>query len=637
MLWVQEDELKYLGSMLTYLLDKRYWVKIFVDSVFWVFVTLVAYWLRLEGEMLSHLNDIGIVLVSIAPIKLLTIYIFGHHRRSWQYSSIRDLLSLTRSVGVVTVIYFLAALVARDILFIPLSVPIIEGVLAFLGLGAARFTVRILLKEYYQKPNKKSSYKKVLIAGAGDSGTMIAREMLRHPAEGLVPVAFLDDSAGKWHQKIMGIPVAGRISEMCEVAVKYDVDELVIAMPSETGDTIRRVVEYARECDLPNRTIPGLHDLISGKVGINQLRNVDVEDLLRRKPIKLDSGKIESYVHDKKVMVTGAGGSIGSEIVRQVSRFKPECIVLLGRGENSIYHIVREMNNNFPGIPIHIKIADVRDIDTMEKIFKETNPEVLFHAAAHKHVPLMEANPAQAIFNNVGGTKNLVDLALEYRVKYFVNISTDKAVNPTSVMGASKRIAEYVVQNAAQKAAPDQCFVSVRFGNVLGSRGSVIPIFKEQIQKGGPITITHPEMIRYFMTIPEASQLVLQAGALNRNGSVFVLDMGEPVRILDMAKDLIRLSGLEPEKDIKIEFTGIRPGEKLFEELLTSEEGTDVTNFEKIMIARKNGMADNFEKKLDQLFETARQGDIQSIRSMIYALVPSFQGYKKGKLTNSNN
>jgi FlaA1/EpsC-like NDP-sugar epimerase len=279
----------------------------------------------------------------------------------------------------------------------------------------------------------------------------------------------------------------------------------------------------------------------------------------------------------------------------------------------------------------------VRDIDTMEKIFEEIKPEVLFHAAAHKHVPLMEANPAQAIFNNVGGTKNLVDLALEYGIKYFVNISTDKAVNPTSVMGASKRIAEYVVQNAAREAAPDQCFVSVRFGNVLGSRGSVIPVFKDQIQNGGPITITHPEMIRYFMTIPEASQLVLQAGALNQNGSVFVLDMGEPVRILDMAKDLIKLSGLEPEKDIKIEFTGIRPGEKLFEELLTSEEGTDVTNFEKIMVAKKNGMVDDFEKKLDRLFETARQGDIQSIRSLIYSLVPSFQGYSKEKLTNYNN
>jgi FlaA1/EpsC-like NDP-sugar epimerase len=623
--------------MLKYLLDKRYWVKICLDSVFWVFVTLLAYWLRLESEMLSYLDDIGIVLVTIAPIKLLAIYIFGHHRRSWQYSSIRDLLSLARSVGVVSIIYFLAAFVARDFIFIPLSIPIIEGALAFLGLGAARFFVRIYLKEHYQKPKKQSSYKKVLIAGAGDSGTMIAREMLRHPAAGLIPVAFLDDSLGKWNQKIMGIPVAGRISEMCEVASKYDADELIIAMPSETGETIRRVVEFARKCSLSNRTIPGLHDLISGKIGINQLRNVDVEDLLRRKPVELDTERIESYIHGKKVLVTGAGGSIGSEIVRQITRFKPEGITLLGRGENSIYHIVREMNNNFPEIPIHIKIADVRDIDTMEKIFEEIKPEVLFHAAAHKHVPLMEANPAQAIFNNVGGTKNLVDLALEYGIKYFVNISTDKAVNPTSVMGASKRIAEYVVQNAAREAAPDQCFVSVRFGNVLGSRGSVIPVFKDQIQNGGPITITHPEMIRYFMTIPEASQLVLQAGALNQNGSVFVLDMGEPVRILDMAKDLIKLSGLEPEKDIKIEFTGIRPGEKLFEELLTSEEGTDVTNFEKIMVAKKNGMVDDFEKKLDRLFETARQGDIQSIRSLIYSLVPSFQGYSKEKLTNYNN
>ncbi|WP_020401551.1 polysaccharide biosynthesis protein [Gracilimonas tropica] len=624
--------------LLKYLLDKRYWVKILTDSLYWGLATFIAYWLRIEGDIVNHLGEISIVALSVFPLKLFSIYIFVHHRRSWQYSSIRDLFSLAKSVGAVSTIYFLTAIVAREFIFLPLSVPVIEGIIAFLGLGAIRFFVRVYLREHYQSPKKKKEYKKVLIAGAGDSGTMIAREMLRHPKTGLVPIAFLDDALAKWKQKIMGIPVAGRVSEMSEIATSYGADELIIAMPSETGDTIRRVVEEARKCDLPHRIIPGFHDLISGRVSINQLRKVDVEDLLRRKPVQLDTQKIKSYVKGRRILVTGAGGSIGSEIVRQVSRFEPESIILLGRGENSIYHIVREMNADFSHIKKHIKIADVRDIDTLEKIFEEIQPEVIFHAAAHKHVPLMEQNPAQAIFNNVGGTKNLTNLALDFGVKYFVNISTDKAVNPTSVMGASKRIAEYVVQNASKKAASDQYFVSVRFGNVLGSRGSVIPVFKEQIRKGGPVTVTHPEMIRYFMTIPEASQLVLQAGALNQNGSVFVLDMGEPVKILDMAKDLIRLSGLEPEKDIKIKFSGIRPGEKLFEELLTSEEGTDITNFEKIMVARKNGMSERFESKLDRLFETTRQGNPQAIRSMIYELVPTFKGFRKqeagGKVKN---
>jgi FlaA1/EpsC-like NDP-sugar epimerase len=331
------------------------------------------------------------------------------------------------------------------------------------------------------------------------------------------------------------------------------------------------------------------------------------------------------------VLVTGAGGSIGSEIIRQVVRFSPDKVILVGRGENSIFEAMREFNEKFPDILFEVKICDVRDITTLEDVFKQTRPEVVFHAAAHKHVYLMEQNPAQAILNNVGGTKNLATLSLEYGVKYFVNISTDKAVNPTSIMGASKRIAENVILQAASKAKEDQVFVSVRFGNVLGSRGSVVPIFKSQIAKGGPITITDPDMIRYFMTIPEASQLVLQAAALNMNGAVFVLDMGEPVKIVDMARDLIRLSGLEPDKDIKIVFTGKKEGEKLYEELLTSEEGTEMTQYEKVMIARKNNISDSFEEKLDRLFDATNTGDKELIKAGIHEIVPTYSGYIVGK------
>lgn len=609
-----------------YLIKRRYWLKIVSDSFLWIFMTIPAFWLRLESEMFQYWPMILGIIVATAPLKLLCIYIFGHHRRSWQYSSVQDLQDLVISISSFTIVYMIATLVLRQQIFLPLSIPVIEGILTFLALGFSRLVVRLYLKEQYYKNDKKPN-KRVIIAGAGDAGVMIAREMQRHPEAGFLPVAFVDDAPHKWNQKVMGITVGGRISQLKKVAEHYNASEVVIALPSAGGDVVRKVVEAARQCGMNSRIIPGINDLITGKVEISQLRKVDLEDLLRREPVKLNTDQIQAYIHNKRILVTGAGGSIGSEIVRQVSGFKPESIILLGRGENSIYHIAREMKADFSHIPIHIKIADVRDVNTMEKIFEDLQPEVVFHAAAHKHVPLMEDNPSQAIFNNIGGTRNLVNLALDYDVKYFVNISTDKAVNPTSIMGASKRIAEYLVQRAADKAQKDQIFVSVRFGNVLGSRGSVIPVFKEQISKGGPITVTHPQMIRYFMTIPEASQLVLQAGALNQNGSVFVLDMGEPVNISDMARELVRLSGLDPDKDIKIEYTGMRPGEKLYEELMTAEEGTDVTTFEKILVAKNNTVPKDFDHALDLLFDSAQKANNDSIRKNISTLVPSFQGY----------
>jgi FlaA1/EpsC-like NDP-sugar epimerase len=618
--------------MEAFLFKYRKWFKLGADIVIWSGLTFAAYFLRLEEGISSYTNDILLVSVALIPIKALFVYLFGHMRRSWQYSSIKDLINLGKTVFNFSLLFFIGAILFRGLVFIPLSIPIIEGLLALSVLGGIRFLARIFYKEKISSNKKPAKIKRVIIAGAGDAGTMIAREMLRHSDSGMEPVAFIDDAVTKWNQNLMGIPVAGRTSAMAAIAKKYNAEELIIAIPSESGEVVRRLVDLAQKAELTHKIIPGLYDLISGKVSINELRDVDVEDLLRRKPVLLDTEKIENYIDGKRVLVTGAGGSIGSEIVRQISKFNPNCIVLVGRGENSIHNIVREMNVSFPEIKIHIKIADVRDKLTMEHIFQEIEPQVIFHAAAHKHVPLMEENPSQAIFNNVGGTRNLANLALDYGVDYFVNISTDKAVNPTSIMGASKRISEYIVQNAAEIAEAGKVFVSVRFGNVLGSRGSVIPIFKNQIQKGGPITVTHPEMIRYFMTIPEASQLVLQAGALNQNGAVFVLDMGEPVKIVDMARDLIRLSGLEPDKDIKIEYTGMREGEKLYEELLTAEEGISMTQFEKIMVAKKSGLPNNFTQKLDDLVRIAEQGDKCAIKEMIQFLVPTYQGIKKEEI-----
>ncbi|MFN1835380.1 polysaccharide biosynthesis protein [Balneola sp. MJW-20] len=613
------------------LLEHRNWIKVVADAAIWSLLTIPAFILRFEFNVGTWLDTMLITAAVLMPFKLFVIIRFGWRSRSWQYSSVTDLLNLFKWLGGFTLIYFMTSLAIRPAFVVPLSVPVIEGMMALIVLGGMRFMARLYFIEYIKPKKVNGEIKRVMIAGAGDAGSMMAREMMRHPESGYKPVVFIDDNPVKWDQKISGIPIAGRTSELCNIAKEYKCDELIIAMPAESGDVIRRVVENARKCKLSHKIIPGLHELISGKVDIKTLRNVDLEDLLRRKPVQLDQVRIEEYVNHRRVMVTGAGGSIGSEIVRQIAKFEPESIVLLGRGENSIHRITREMMQNHPEIKLHIKIADVRDVHTMERIFEEARPEVVFHAAAHKHVPLMEKNPDQAIFNNVGGTRNLVNLSLDYGVKHFVNISTDKAINPTSVMGASKRIAEYVVERGSLQADPDQTFVSVRFGNVLGSRGSVIPIFREQIRKGGPVTVTDPDMVRYFMTIPEASQLVLMAGALRENGAVFVLDMGEPVRILDMARDLIRLSGLEPDKDIRIEITGKRPGEKLYEELLTDEEGTTMSRYEKIMMANRKGLPEHFGQKLNDLFTIAESGDSYSIREMIHRIVPSYSGLPKAE------
>jgi FlaA1/EpsC-like NDP-sugar epimerase len=452
---------------------------------------------------------------------------------------------------------------------------------------------------------------------------MLAREMVRRPDTGVIPIGYLDDDPTKRKKRFYAVPVLGTIDDMARVAMTHDIEEILIAMPSEGPEVIRRVLDKANEANLPHRAIPGIFDILNGSVNISQLREVAIEDLLRRSPVTLDTTKIASYIHGRTVLVTGAGGSIGSEIVRQICAFDPARIILFGRGENSIFHIDAEMARLWPNIPRVAVIGDVRDSDVLDSVFRRHRPDVVFHAAAHKHVPLMEANPDQAIFNNVGGTKNLVELALQYEVERFVNVSTDKAVNPTSIMGASKRVAEEVVACAALRAAPVQQFVSVRFGNVLGSRGSVIPFFKEQIKRGGPVTVTHEGMTRYFMTIPEASQLVLQAGSLGENGTVFVLDMGEPVRIIDLANDLIRLSGLEPGRDIEIEITGLRPGEKLFEELLTAEEGTSASMHEKIFRARRKPIdAALFEAQLESLFACAEQRDSVAIRSALASMIP---------------
>lgn len=610
-------------------------LKLIADIIVWTSITWVAYLLRLDGNLDGYVKTLLQLTLTLGVTKTIFIYLIGSYRQSWRNTGFNDLFKVVLMVGAFTLPYFFVTLTLGNSFNIPLSIPIIEFFLAILALTSLRAGTRFLIKYRVPYITKTKEKKRVLIVGAGESGTMVAKEMLKNKETKMIPVAFVDDDLAKRNQKLMGIPVLGTVYEIDKVVRAKNIDEVVICMPSESGAVIRRVVERTREANVPYRIIPAMYDLVSGKVSISQLRNVDVEDLLRRKPVQLDTKEINSYVHGKRILVTGAGGSIGSEIVRQLSRFNPKHIVLVGRGENSIHQLLREIHNEIPHLNYCVRICDVRDFTTLQTIFEQEMPEVVFHAAAHKHVPLMEENPAQAILNNVMGTRNVVNLAVQYKVSHLVNISTDKAVNPTSVMGASKRIAEFIVEWGASQATNGEVFVSVRFGNVLGSRGSVIPIFKDQIQKGGPVTVTHPDMIRYFMTIPEASQLVLQAGALNNNGAVYVLDMGDPVNIEQMARDLIKLSGLEPDKDVKIEYSGIRPGEKLFEELLTAEEGTDMTRHEKIFMARKTGVVENLQERLDSLFETATEGSKEDIKEGIYNLVPTYSGYKHKEIEPS--
>ena len=607
--------------------DRRI-LKFFIDLVLWTVTLPAAYILRLEGQWLPYLPDIGLLIIFSLPVIAGIIHFVGFNRQSWHNISIRDLISLSKGIGLFAVIFILGSLVSGDAVLIPLSVPLISAILTAIFLGGVRVMARLQIEYSAKRIVKKSKQpaKKVLIIGAGAAGNLLVREMFRHPGVRMKPVGFLDDNAGKQKEIYMGVPVVGMLNDLPEVVKEKDVDLVLIAMPTAPGRVIRDVVELAKSVEIDFQIMPGLYELMSGKFSISQLREVDVQDLLRRDHVELDFESISQYLYNKVVMVTGAGGSIGSEIVRQITRCDPKKILLLGRGENSIFKIETECRQLFPHIEFASLITDVKDSESLENNFAKYRPDVVFHAAAHKHVSLMENNPEQAIINNVGGTRNMVNLALKYSVKRFVNISSDKSVNPTSVMGASKRVAEYIVEWASCKAKEGQEFVSVRFGNVLGSRGSVVPLFKQQIEKGGPITITHPDMTRYFMTIPEASQLVIQAGGLGGNGSVYVLDMGEPVKIVDLANDLIKLSGLIPGEDIEIEYSGIRPGEKMYEELLTDEESTTATHHAKIFSAKTSGLPENgFDNMLEELFKRSHDNDGSAIREQLKSIIPTYE------------
>lgn len=558
-------------------------------------------------------------------LKLTAFFAFGIYRRYWRYAGFWDLMTLVLANSAASLALGVVMVGSRLAGWIPglsRSVPPLDWVFALALTVGLRASLRAIAETMSRHPlAKMAPVRSVIIVGAGDAGAMVAREMQKNPQLGLQPVGFLDDDRVKGGKQIYGLPVLGAIDALDAVAKSRRVDEVVIAIPKAGGRTVRDVVERCRALGLPSQVVPGIYELLDGNVRVNRLRNVEIADLLRR-PQLHDQTVSPAYIQDACVVVTGAGGSIGSELCRQVAHARPSRLILIGHGENSIFDIAAELRLRFHGLTVDAMIADVRDRDRMHRVLRSARPKIVFHAAAHKHVPLMEDNAPEAVTNNVVGTCNVVDAAVAAGVRHFVMVSTDKAAAPSNMMGASKRVAEMIVQRAARTQGLP--YVVVRFGNVLGSRGSVVPTFKGQIERGGPVTVTHPEVRRYFMTIPEAVHLILQAGGIGSGGELFVLDMGEPVLLRELAADMIRLSGLD-ESEVPIVFTGLRPGEKLDEILW--EEGATVEPTARGDIRRVFESARCDDGRLDDLVnkltEAAAREDGDRIARLFREYIPS--------------
>jgi FlaA1/EpsC-like NDP-sugar epimerase len=596
-----------------------------LDLIGLAVVPLAAMLIRFEGFGWDPGQASTVVWFSALSLVagLAVLWRMGIYQYMWRYASVieleRILLAGTIMAGI-DLILGLGVGPLRGGPRMPFSVLILDALLTVGVLAFPRLAARML---YVRRP-RRGTVERVLVVGAGAAGQLVAREAALADRLHLEIVAFVDDDPRKQGQLLNGIPVVGRVNEIPRLIRTLGVAEVVIAMPSARGAEIRRVVELAAEGGARTRTVPSFADLVSGRVEVSALRPVEIADLLRRAPIATDITKVSSLAKGRTVLVTGAGGSIGSELCRQIAALEPELLVLLDHSENLIFEISDELRRRFPSRAIQSVIADVRDEGRVRDTFERFRPFAVFHAAAHKHVPLMEENVIEAVTNNVLGTRRLVDAAVEFGTEHFVLISTDKAVRPTSVMGATKRLAEVIVRTAAT--LHERHFVVVRFGNVLGSRGSVVPTFMAQIERGGPVTVTHPEMRRYFMTIPEAVQLVLQAGALGKGGELFVLDMGEMVKIADLARDLIRLSGLEEGTDIEIRYTGMRPGEKLYEDLLFGDEDVRSTEHPKVIRVLADDRDVDLRGRIDELLRgvAMRQLDEEALRDAITSLVPDF-------------
>lgn len=596
------------------------------DIALTIVSVLGSFALRLDvGELPYYFPAVMLMCAVALAIKIPTYYFFGLYRRLWIYASTGELRLITAAVttaSVVTSGVMAVLIVTGNVLpGMPRSALGIDWLLSLVLIGGSRFALRILAEQSVAR-RADGNRKRALVVGAGDAGALVVRELQKSSQLNLTPVGFLDDDPAKQKHTIYGVNVIGKVDDLALLIDLHKVDIVIIAIPSAPGGLVRTVNDVCRIKGIPSRTVPGVYELVGGKVSINRLREVDINDLLRREPVRVNDEAVGAVLGGKRVLVTGAGGSIGRELCRQIARRNPAELVLLGHGENSIFEIFLELHADYPDLRLSPVIADVRDGERLGQVFDQHQPQVVFHTAAHKHVPLMEVNVVEAITNNVIGTRSVVQVALDRDVERFVLISTDKAVRPSSIYGATKRLAEMIVLNAAHES--QRALTVVRFGNVLGSRGSIIPIFKQQIANGGPVTITHPDMFRFFMTIPEAVYLVLQAASMENGGETFVLNMGEPIRILSLAEDLIRLSGLEPHRDIEIAFTGIRPGEKKTEELW--DEGTPLSKTLHPDIFRLEADVSlpglNLPQAIDSLSAAAHAGDTDAIIDLLDELIP---------------
>lgn len=606
----------------------RVFCLMFFDGIMISLALYLAIILRFEGYFpISLLRPFHFYMMPFSLIFVTAFYFFGIYHRAWRYASIGELIAMVEALAVGALINYFGSFFWDTYHFpLPRSVYLLHCVLTILLIGASRLAWRMICEAGKKKSQPLGlAVRRVLIVGAGDAGMMVARELKSHYHGSVEIVGFVDQDMAKWGLFFNGIPVLGDRHKIFDAVKKYDVQEIIIAIPSVARSVIREIVSVCRLTNAKIKILPGMFDLIDGNVTISKIREVQVEDLLGRDPVKVDLVGISGYIHQQVVLVTGAGGSIGSELCRQIASYKPQKLLILDNCENSVYDIEMELGQLFPQLHLVTLVKDVRENKALTPIFQEYRPQIVFHAAAHKHVPLMEKNPEEALKNNVMGTYFVAAAAKRFGAKKFVMVSTDKAVNPTSFMGASKRLAEMVVQYLNHGSMTG--FVAVRFGNVLGSRGSVVPLFKKQIAAGGPVTVTDAQMVRYFMTIPEAVQLVIQAGVMAKGGETFVLDMGEPVKIIDLAKNVIRLSGFEPDKDIEIKVTGVRPGEKLYEELLTAEEGINATNQERIFVAKAQPInIDAIDKKIiSRITSGSMPQDQLDALEMIREFLPEFK------------
>ncbi|MRR54723.1 MAG: polysaccharide biosynthesis protein [Deltaproteobacteria bacterium] len=592
------------------------------DTFLILLAFVLSYFLRFDAPFQASSLEIfweGLLIVlAVQPLVFLAA---GMYRNLWCYPSVRDAWVLARVVTIsatVTSVPFIYLL--RDLPNV-WSLVVMDWILLLFLIFASR-----LIRQHFRAPGQVCEPHgkcPALIVGAGQAGSLLLKEIDRLPRSPYKVLGFIDDDPAKQGMFLHGVRVEGTVGQLREIVSRLAIEEVIIAIPSAEGKKLRAIVAACKEAGVRFKTLPYLPDIINGKISVSQVKDVEITDLLGREPVMLDEEAIRHFLKGEMILVTGAAGSIGSEICRQIAKFGPEQLLLLDHAETPLYHIHRELAEAFPDLSVIPIIGDVKNRDKLAAVFGEYLPDVVFHAAAYKHVPMMESNQFEAVTNNIGGTKILADVSHQFGVRNFVMISTDKAVNPANVMGASKRAAEMYIQALAGKSRTR--FTTVRFGNVLGSNGSVIPLFMEQIKNGGPVTVTDPKVIRYFMTIPEASQLVLQAACLGKGGEIFVLDMGEPVRIVDLAEELIRLSGLVPYEDIEIVFTGLRPGEKMFEELLGQGEGVLPTSHEKIrVLAAVETDFVTLHNEVKQLLETAECLNLPGMVCLLHALVPGF-------------